>query len=417
MTTASELLAGLPPELRLHHKCVLAVSGGADSVAMMLAMSETCEANNLIVAHYNHRWRGSESDGDEQFVVELAQELGLHAVTRNSLARLSDPKPQTPANQNDSAAAPTFHSNAPNPNDSLACVDHATLAKGISGEKAFDSESIMSEEAGKDLRSEAVARSLRYEFLKQVAYSVGATCVLTAHTRDDRVETILHNLFRGTGLAGLVPLPASRSLDSDLTLIRPLIHSSREEVLAFLGARSQSFRTDSSNNNTRYRRNYLRQVLLPAIHEAYPAADAHIEEFSSILAECLSDVQELAQQWLERQSIACQNERTRTASGAWPWPTGQYWVAKLHSINEQPWTIIHQALRQVWLSRNWSQQAMSRARWLALQTTWLEALRHEKNIPPNPLEKPKSLLVLPGDLSVEIWADYIAIGKPDAGSR
>ena len=122
---------------------VVAVSGGADSVALLRAL-HTCHAA-LTVAHVNHQLRGEESDADEAFVRDLCAALGVECRVRS--------------------------------------VDVTALA------------------AGDNL--ESTARRVRYEFFTEVANEVGAAWVATAHTADDQAETVLHRLIRGTGLQGL----------------------------------------------------------------------------------------------------------------------------------------------------------------------------------------------------------------------
>ena len=122
-------------------RMLLAVSGGADSVSMLrAAVRLTGNTSMLVVGHFNHLWRGSESDRDQAFVSQLAARHGL-------ACRLG--------RENSSAVG--------------------------------------------QAQSEESAREQRYRFLEATAYETGARYVLTAHTADDRVETMLHNLFRGTG--------------------------------------------------------------------------------------------------------------------------------------------------------------------------------------------------------------------------
>ena len=134
-----------------------AVSGGADSVALLRAVAalKTGGAGRLCVAHFNHKLR-DQADEDQQFVVALCKQIGLSCETGAS--------------------------------------DVAQLA-------ANEGEGI-----------EPAARRARYEFLKQAAGRVGARFVLTAHTADDQAETILHRIIRGTGIAGLAGMSRSRRL-------------------------------------------------------------------------------------------------------------------------------------------------------------------------------------------------------------
>jgi tRNA(Ile)-lysidine synthase len=118
---------------------------------------------------------------------------------------------------------------------------------------------------------EAAARSARYEFLRQTAERLGARFVATAHTADDQVETVLHRILRGTGLAGLVGIPAHRPLSRSVTVIRPLLAVRRQQVLEYLNAIGQDYRTDTSNFDPRFTRNRLRNELLPLLRDQYNA--------------------------------------------------------------------------------------------------------------------------------------------------
>src|SRR5580698_9561321 len=123
---------------------VVAVSGGADSIALLRAL-QSVQPGTLTVAHLNHQLRGSESDGDEAFVRELVVQIGIPCRVK--------------------------------------VVDVATKATGEN--------------------LEATARQLRYDFFSEVAAEVGASWIATGHTADDQAETIMHRLIRGTGLQGL----------------------------------------------------------------------------------------------------------------------------------------------------------------------------------------------------------------------
>jgi tRNA(Ile)-lysidine synthase len=186
-----------------------AVSGGPDSVALLRALVQLRpeEAHGrIIVAHYNHRWRGEESDGDEAFVKQLARSLNLETLVGHS-----------------SSQSPT--------------------------------------------RSEESARNERYLFLQAAAQHVGARYVALGHTADDQAETILFRLLRGTGLSGLTGMPFTRQLTEAVTLVRPLLAVRREEVLGYLQYLQQLYRSDTSNSDLRFARNQLRHEVLPKLQD------------------------------------------------------------------------------------------------------------------------------------------------------
>lgn len=201
---------------------LLAVSGGADSVAMLHALAMLQNGGlglaGLQVAHLNHQLRGAQSDEDAAFVQQQAQQLGLK-VTIGS-----------------------------------ADVAGATKQTGESIETA--------------------ARAERYRFLLETARQTGCRIIATAHTADDNVETILHRILRGTGIRGLGGMPVVRELGRDnegqsIRLVRPLLDRSRSEVEEFLSRQGLAYRQDSSNACLKYTRNRIRHELLPLLRDEY----------------------------------------------------------------------------------------------------------------------------------------------------
>ena len=204
--------AAWPPTVWSDVTCLAAVSGGPDSVALLRAMVRLRldgAAGRIVVAHYNHRWRGSESDGDELFVTNLAASLELSCEV------------------------------------------------GRADERATSEES---------------ARDQRYDFLLMTAHRVGARYVAVGHTADDQAETMLFRMLRGTGLSGLTGMPQTRPLSDATTLIRPLLSVRRAAVLDYLEQLQQPYRTDASNCDTRFARNRLRHETLPAL-QGWSAGD------------------------------------------------------------------------------------------------------------------------------------------------
>ena len=190
---------------------VLAVSGGADSVALLRALADAPPAGGLVVAHLNHRLRGPDSDADAAFVAELAPHLPRR-------------------------------------------VEAIDVRSAASGENL-----------------EGTARRVRYDFLGRVAREVGAGSVATAHTLDDQAETVLHRLIRGAGLRGLRGIAESRELVPGVRLLRPMLTVSRAEVIAYLRAVGQPWREDSSNRDPAFTRNRIRHELLPLLRTMNPA--------------------------------------------------------------------------------------------------------------------------------------------------
>lgn len=213
MTNLEQQVESAWPPIRWRDVTVLvAVSGGADSVALLRALGALAGRDSgarLAVAHYNHALRGAASDADERFVAELAANLGL-----------------------------VCHVGRP--------------TGGLAGD-----------------RSEEASRGARYEFLQATAHCIGARYVATAHTADDQAETVLHHVLRGTGLAGLAGMPQARELAPGVALVRPLVGVRRSEILAYLAELGQPFREDASNRDAAYTRNRLRHDLLPRLAADY----------------------------------------------------------------------------------------------------------------------------------------------------
>ncbi len=212
---------------------IVAVSGGADSLALLHALNDLRREESLpffiYVAHLNHGLRGRAAREDAAFVREEARRLGLPCAVGEVEAR-------------------TY---------SLRC--------GLSLEDG--------------------ARRLRYRFLLQLARRTGATRVAVGHHRDDQVETLLLHFLRGTGLEGLAGMKYKRPLDEGITLIRPLLEVSREEVERFCRDKALTPRLDESNLDTAFMRNRLRLELLPLLEKEYnPGVRRALQRLSRLLS-------------------------------------------------------------------------------------------------------------------------------------
>lgn len=244
-TELRRLGAGLSPRdaksSEAESRVVVAVSGGADSIAMLDALIRLRERGavkvTVLAAHLNHLLRGEESDEDERFVREVAAKLG----------------------------APIF----------IERIDVGAQARA----------------AKQNL--EGAARRLRYDFLRRVAERNDACCVLTAHTRDDQAETILMRLLRGTGAEGLRAIHESLPLGERVRLIRPMLAVTRAEVIAHCEHYGLTFRADSSNLDLNFTRNRIRRELLPLLREFNPRVEEALSRAAELSTEddaCLSDL-------------------------------------------------------------------------------------------------------------------------------
>lgn len=195
-------------------KLLIAVSGGVDSVVLC----ELCKQAefDFAIAHCNFQLRGAESERDEKFVRNLGDKYGVEVLV-----------------------------------------------------KKFDTEKYALKNK---LSTQEAARNLRYEWFEELVYnqlSIGniknPIHLLTAHHADDNAETIAMNFFRGTGLHGLTGIPSKNEY-----IKRPLLEFSKDELLAFAKENNLEFVEDSSNQSSKYTRNYFRNEIIPAISKIYP---------------------------------------------------------------------------------------------------------------------------------------------------
>lgn len=218
MDVVAELAAAVPWFPSSSQPAVVAVSGGADSIGLLLALVRLSRGGDgrLVVAHAEHDLR-AEAPADREFVERMAASLGLPCVWRRLAVR----------------------------------SPHESSGEGLEGR----------------------ARRLRYAFLTDVARESGARRVLVAHTADDQAETILHRVLRGTGVSGLGGMKRARPLCDGIALIRPLLGLSRAAVRAFVIEAGATWREDASNEDRSRARNFLRHEVLPRCAAGpYPSA-------------------------------------------------------------------------------------------------------------------------------------------------
>ncbi len=193
---------------------VVAVSGGPDSVCLLHILSRLKGelGMRLHVAHLNHQLRGADADADAQYVADMAHQMGIPATIE----------------QRDVAAY----------------------------------------QAQQHLSLEEAAREVRYNFLAEVAMSIGVGRIAVGHTLDDHIETVLMHIIRGTGtrgLRGLQPLTEWRSTSNSPSIIRPLLEISREEIAGYCARHQLKPRFDASNLSLSLLRNRIRHQLLPLL--------------------------------------------------------------------------------------------------------------------------------------------------------
>lgn len=203
-------------------KILIALSGGADSVALLCilhAAGYPCEA-----AHCNFHLRGEESNRDEQFVRQLCKKYGIHLHT----------------------------------------IDFDTTRHA----------------AEKHISIEMAARELRYNWFEEIRNQCRADVVAVAHHQDDSVETILLNLIRGTGITGLLGIRPRNGV-----IVRPLLCINREEIMRYLQSIGQDYVTDSTNLEDEYTRNKIRLNLLPLMQTINPSVKNSLIETGNYLSD------------------------------------------------------------------------------------------------------------------------------------
>ena len=192
---------------------LVALSGGADSTALLLSMHKLFiegKIRGLFAAHLNHGIRGESALRDQRFCEALCERLSIPLAT-------------------ETADVPAY-----------------------------------AREHGQSL--EQAAREVRYDFLRRARISFGASVIATAHHRDDQAETLLLNLIRGSGTTGLGGMKPKNG-----SIIRPMLYVSRDEILAFLAEQDEAYCEDESNAENTATRNRIRNELMPMLRTMNPA--------------------------------------------------------------------------------------------------------------------------------------------------
>ena len=271
--------------LRAGDRVAVAVSGGADSVALLRVLLELRTELGVVlsVAHFNHRLRGEASEADEAFVAELAKQHDLEFFSGRGEVR-----------------------------------GHALTSK---------------------LSLEAAARELRYRWLASLFESHNLNEVATGHTLDDQAETVLLKFLRGAGtrgLGGIYPrleclgkmtsrakarnhptesYGTPKGVPLQIRIIRPLLNVTRQEVEQYLAALGQTWREDESNLDHRFARNRVRHELLPLLERAY---NPNLRRVLSDAAELARAEEEYWQALVERELAARQRCKAKIPQGLKP---------------------------------------------------------------------------------------------------
>ena len=208
--------------LSLNDLYIVALSGGADSVALLLLLDEM--GYKVHALHCNFHLRGEESDRDERFCEDLCLKKNI-----------------------------PFH--------------------------RIHFDTLMYAETHK-MSVEMAARELRYRYFEQLRKDIGAEAICVAHHQDDTVETVLLNLVRGTGLRGLTGIQPRNG-----AILRPLLCVTRTEIEAYLATKQQDYVTDSTNLETDFVRNKIRLQVVPLLRQLNPAVSENIVRTAEHLTE------------------------------------------------------------------------------------------------------------------------------------
>lgn len=202
---------------------------------------------NIVVAHFDHSLRGVESDNDRLFIADFCKKRNIQFKVEK--------------------------------------MDISTFAQE------------------EKMSIEMAARKYRYIFLRKVAEKYRAKYILTAHHLDDRIETAMFNLIRGTKFGGIHALKEmTQSLvtnhQSSITIFRPLLHIPKSDILAYAKKRSIQYREDLTNRDTAYLRNHLRHNILPEFERINPEYRRAIENFIEYTSELHEWIDEQIEKWL-----------------------------------------------------------------------------------------------------------------------
>lgn len=211
----------LEKQLKAGDRLIVGVSGGPDSTVLLDVLVRFGEEKgvSIVVAHVNHGLRGRESDRDERFVKDISQKYGV----------------------------PFF-------------VKRVKISK----------KSHVEEEG----------RRVRRDFFSSLKKSQKASYIVTAHTQDDQLETIMLNFLRGSGPKGLAGM---RMVENGF--FKPFLGVSKKEILEYVKERKLSFRKDATNDESIYRRNFLRNKIMPLLAEVHPAFRETMLRNSAIFAD------------------------------------------------------------------------------------------------------------------------------------
>ena len=349
-----QLASAWHPKNWIDFPIVLAVSGGSDSIALLHGVKELrdrfeqsdayskdkspsqhknqASENRLLVGHFNHGMREGEATADARFVQSICEKLKLPCE--------------------------------------IGQVEQTSMQK--TPREGWES----------------TCRNMRYAFLLKLAEKHGARYVVTGHTADDQVETILHRVIRGTGLRGLTGMPRSRSLSPAVSLLRPMLGLSRSMARDYLESLEIEWKNDSTNASAAFTRNRIRHDLLPLLERDFnPQVSTAVLRLSQLAGEA----QEMVDGVIANTLAACRSLEKN----------GEI-VLKLGELVAQPEFLIRELMIAIWRERGWPLQAMGLREWQSLA----ELLR----------EADPGVLTLPGSVVAKKEGGKLSLHRPQINS-
>lgn len=307
-------------------KVLAAVSGGADSVAMLLSLVQLENESELklSVGHFDHQLRATSGE-DAEWVKSLCEQLGIPVA--------------------------------------MGCPDDIPEITSTGS-------------------VEEVARTKRYAWLQMQAESVGAKWIAVAHTADDQVETVLHHLFRGTGIRGLQGIPETRKLSEEVSILRPLMNVRRCDLDRLLKECGQAVRNDESNEDRKFTRNRMRHDVIPLLKENFnPQLEEAILRLSVQATRAQQALNELAAVLLKEATVERDEARVRLSQTR---------------LKLAPEGLIAEVFIHLWQQEDWPRQGMK-------QTHWNQLVSMVTKSDPRGLS-------LPGEIQARLRKKVIQIG-------
>lgn len=309
---------------------LVAVSGGADSVALLRALVrlQTSDENDsgsgkIIVAHCNHKTRDA-CTAEANFVRTLCQNHDVECVV----------------------------------------LEHSLVEESANSPASNSEESL---------------RNWRYQELLQLSKQRGIRYLFTGHHQDDQLETVFFRLIRGTGLSGLTGVPTIR-VDESVSIVRPMLTVTRNEIEEALRELKQDYCVDTSNQDSAYARNFIRHELLPVIRDRFGnSIDASIARLSSQAKELDEFLDAEVSKIAEQAVLSCSKSEIQFAT---------------KTCQSLPPIVLRHLLKTEWRKAGWPEQAMTNEWWQSLSDLAQARSSETQNLPGNVTAKQQGSMLL-----------------------